>query len=149
VTRVEISIDHKRGCAECENLPVQVDGMRKRGVLLAHLDEPVGPGTLVGDLNDGIGVRVAGVALENVLQSRLVPVDHHSSGVQVPEGEVLAVGGETGSNSSAEGLDLSGILALVNGLSPVRNSVELSAAVGGRGLVAVGRLGGGDSRVCE
>ena len=128
---------------------MQMNGVRERGVLLAHLDEPVSPGALVRDLDDGVGIRVAGVALEHVLQGRLVPVDHHSSSVQVPEGKVLAIRGETGSNSSAEGLDLSGVLALVNGLIPVRNSVELSAAVGGRSLIAVGRLGGGDSRVCE
>ena len=128
---------------------MQMNGVRERGVLLAHLDEPVSPGALVGDFDDGVGVRVAGVALEDVLHRRLIPVDHHGGGVQVPKGEVLAVGGETGSNSSAEGLDLSGVLALVNGLIPVRNSVELSAAVGGRSLIAVGRLGGGDSRVCE
>lgn len=131
------------------NLPVQMNGVRQRGVLLAHLDEPVSPGTLVGDLDDGVGVGVAGVALENVLHCRLIPVDHHGGGVQVPKGEVLAVCGETGSNTSAEGLDLSGVLALVNGLSPVRNGDEFSAAVCRSSLVAVGGLSGSDSRVSE
>lgn len=126
-----------------------MDGVRERGVLLAHLDEPVGPGTLVRDLDDGIGVGVAGVALEHILHGRLIPVDHHGGGVQVPQSEVLAIGGETGGNSSAEGLNLSGVLALVNGLGPVRNSDELGATICRLGLVAIGGFSGGDSRVCE
>lgn len=149
MTRVNNQYWSQRRFIGCLNLPVQMDGVRKRRVLLAHLDEPVGPGTLIRDFDDGVGVGVAGVALEHVLHSRLVPVNHHSSGVQVPEGEVLAVCGKTGSNSSAEGLDLSGILALVNGLSPVRNGDKLSATICRLGFVAVGRLSGSDPRVSE
>lgn len=110
--------------------------------MLAHLDQPVGPCTLCGDLEDGVRVGIAGVALEYIFSGRFVPVDHHGAGVQVPERKVLSVGSETGCNTSVEGLNLRGILALVNSLSPVRNSVELSATISGGSLVAVGGLGG-------
>jgi hypothetical protein len=131
------------------DLPVQMNRVRERGVLLAHLNEPVGPSTLVRDLNDGVGVGVANVVLEDVLKGRFVPVDHHSSGVQMPKGNILAVCGKTGSNASAEGLDLGGPLGLVDCLSPVGNGDKLTTAVGRRSFVAIGRLSGCDTRVSE
>jgi hypothetical protein len=131
------------------DLPVQMNGVGERGVLLAHLDEPVGPGTLVRNLDDGVGIGVANVVLKDVLKGRFVPVDHHSGGVQMPKGDVLAVCGKTGGNASAEGLDLGGPLGLVDCLSPVRNGDKLTTAVGRRSFIAVCGLGGRNARVGE
>jgi len=143
---------------DVEVVTVEMDWVRRWGTLtsLDVLDDPVDPFTLKGELDQVLSDRELVVAVHDILDDRLAPVDIHGRGVQGPDDDVA--GGPDGVERSRDELKTDGeSLNLGEEVGDVANVVGdpwgkrrrskavTTVGVAGRG----GRLGDLDTRVGE
>ena len=88
------------------------------------LDDPKVPGARILSGQDVVGFRVVGVAVHEVLESGLVPLDVHAGLIEGPDEDGVAAGDDDGfGDVDCEGVDVGEEGVLGHSLFPVRRQV--------------------------
>jgi len=137
---------------------VEMDWVRRWGTLagLDVLDDPVNPFALEGKLDQVLGDGEGVVAVHDILDDRLAPVDVHGGRVQGPDDDIA--GGPDGVERGRDELETNGeSLDLGKEVGDVADVVgnPWGEGRGSQAVTTVGVAGGGcrlsdlDTRVCE